>query len=72
MFFRSELHTGDINEYNLTVTVERMNNVIYNCFAEMYGTVKNKNDNKGLHDKYKDFSKHQLKKELRTLKKGQK
>ena len=45
-----------------------MNNVIYNYFAETYGKVKNKNDDKGLHDKYKDFSKHQLKKEVRNLK----
>ena len=28
MFFRSELHTGDINDYNLRETFERMNNVI--------------------------------------------
>ena len=27
MFFRSGLHTGDINNYNLTETLERMNNV---------------------------------------------
>ena len=26
-FFRSGLHTGDINNYNLTETLERMNNV---------------------------------------------
>ena len=69
MFFRSELHTGDINDCNLTETVEIMNNVTYNYFAETQGTVKKKNDNKGLHDKYKDFSKHQLKKELHNLKK---
>ena len=72
MFFRSELHTEDINVYSLMETAERMNNVIYNYFPETYGTVKNKNDDKGLHDKYKDFSKHQLKKELRNLKKEQK
>ena len=50
-------------------TVERMNNVIYNYFVETYGAVRNKNDDKGLHDKYRDFSKHQLKKELRNLQK---
>ena len=62
IFFRSKLHSEDINDYNLTETVERMNSVIYSYFAETYGTVKNKNDDndKGLHDKYKDFSKHQL------------
>ena len=38
--------------------------------AETYGTVKNKNDDKGFHDKYKHFSKHQLIKELHNLKKG--
>ena len=53
IFFRSELHSGDINDYNLTETVERMNNVIYNYFAEKYGTVKNKNYDKGLHDNIK-------------------
>ena len=50
-----------------------MNNVIYNYFAKTYFTfllpkVKKKNDDKGLHDKYKFFSKYQLKKELRNLK----
>ena len=33
-----------------------MNNAIYNYFAETYGPVRKKNDVKGLHDKYKDFS----------------
>ena len=46
-----------------------MNNAIYNYFAETYGTVRKKNDVKGLHDKYKDFSQYQFKKELRNLKK---
>ena len=69
IIFRSVLHTRDIKDYNLTEIVERMNNVIYNYFAETYGAVRNKNDNKGLHDKYKDFSKHQEQKELRNLKK---
>ena len=69
IFFRSELHTGDIKDYNSMETVERMNNVIYNYFVETYGAVRNKNDDKGLHDKYRDFSKHQLKKELRNLQK---
>ena len=64
MIFRSESDTGDINDYNLMETVERMN-----YFAESYGIVKNKNDDKGLHDNYTDFSKHQLKKELRSLEK---
>ena len=35
-FFRRELHTGDINDYNFIETVERMNNAIYNYFAETY------------------------------------
>ena len=33
-----------------------MNNAIHNYFAETYGTVRKKNDVKGLHDKYKYFS----------------
>ena len=69
IFFRSELHTGDINDYNLTKAVERMSNIIYNYFAKTYGIVKNKNYNKEFHDTNKDFSKHQLKKELRNLNK---
>ena len=69
IFFRSELHTGDINDYNLTKTIERMNNIIYNYFAKTYGPVKNKNYDKGFHDTYKDFGKRQLKKELRHLNK---
>lgn len=39
-------------------------------FAETHGTVKNKNEDKVLHVKYKDISKHQLKKELFNLKKN--
>ena len=42
IFFRNELHTGDIKDYNLMETVERMNNVIYNNFAETYGAVRKK------------------------------
>ena len=53
-----------MNDYNLTETVERMKYI-----AESYGIVKNKNNDKGLHEKYKDFSKHQLKEELRSLEK---
>ena len=47
-----------------------MNNAIYNYFAKTSETVKKKSYDKGFHDTYKDFSKHQLKKEL--LKQGQK
>ena len=32
-FFRGELHTKDINDCNLTGTVKKVNNVIYNILC---------------------------------------
>ena len=33
MFFRGELHTRDINDYKLTETIKRKNNIIYNILC---------------------------------------
>ena len=37
-----------INDYNLTKSVETVNNMIYNYFAETYGTIKDKTEDKKL------------------------
>lgn len=37
-----------INDYNLTKSVETVNNIIYNYFTETYGTIKDKTEDKKL------------------------
>ena len=48
-----------------------MNNIIYECFAKNFGTIDQKQLEHELNEKYKDYEKQQLKRELRELKKKQ-
>ena len=57
----------EINSNNVNDCVSKMNNAIYNCFQRAYGNIKS-NDVSHYQELYKDFSKHQLKSELKNLK----
>ena len=70
-YFRSVLHARDINISNLNTSVKNMNNIIYECFAKNFGTIDQKQLEHELNEKYKDYGKQQLKRELRELKKKQ-
>ena len=70
-YFRSVLHAGDINISNLNISVKNMNNIIYVYFAKNFGTIDKKQLEDELNEKYKDFGKQKLKRELRALKKRQ-
>ena len=69
--FRNVLYAGDINTSNLNNSVKNMNNIIYKYFAKNFGTIDKKQLEDELNEKYKDFGKQQLKRELRELKKKQ-
>ena len=70
-YFRSVLRAGDINISNLNTSVKNVNNIIYECFAKNFGTIDQKQLEHELNEKYKDYEKQQLKRELRELKKKQ-
>ena len=70
-YFRANINCGevlsgdDINNY-----IKNFNEIAYNYFAENHGKVDNITDiKKELIQKYKDFSKQQLKSELKKQKK---
>ena len=70
-YFRSVLHAGNINISNLNISVKNMNNIIYEYFAKNFGTIDKKQLEDELNEKYKDYGKQKLKRELRALKKKQ-
>ena len=65
------IRAGDINISNLNISVKNMNNIIDECFAKNFGTIDQKQLEHELNEKYKDYGKQQLKRELRELKKKQ-
>ena len=71
MYFRSVLHAGGINIINLNISVKNMNKIIQEYFVKNFGTINRKQLEDELNEKYKDYEKQQLKRELRELKKKQ-
>ena len=70
MFFHSTLPVSTIRNGNLDGILSDFNDAVYNYFRDNCGTVENSDQlDKEFKQKYRDFSKNQLKKELRTLKK---
>ena len=70
MFFYSTLPISAIRNGHLNGILRDFNDVVYNYFRDNCGTVENDDQlDKNFKEKYRDFSKNQLKKELRTLKK---
>ena len=68
-FFHMELSIDDINTVSLDEVVNKFNETIYNYFRDNYGTVKNnKEKERKFNEKYKNSTKSQLKKQLKSLK----
>ena len=68
-FLHLELSIDDINTVNLDKVVNKFNETIYNYFRDNYGTVKNnKKKERKFNEKYKNSTKSQLKKKLKSLK----
>ena len=59
----------EINSNNVDDCVSKMNNTIYDYFQKAYGNIKN-SDVSHYRELYKEFSKHQLKSEIKNLKKN--
>ena len=58
-----------VNKDNLNNVTEKFNRIVYDYFHDNYGTAKKGFDKENeLQVKYKDYSKSQLKKELKRLK----
>ena len=66
-YFESTLPVSSIDIKDLNVTIKCMNETIYNYFKDNYGAVET-NTYKLYHEKYKEFNKHKLKRELKKLK----
>ena len=68
-FFHSELPISEVNKDNLNNVTEKFNRIVYDYFHDNYRTAKKGFEKESeLQVKYKDYSKSQLKKELRRLK----
>ena len=64
-----KLSIDDINTVSLDEVVNKFNEMIYNYFCDNYGTVKNnKEKERKFNEKYKNSTKSQLKKQLKSLK----
>ena len=67
--FHLELSIDDVNTVSLDEVVNKFNETIYNYFRDNYGTVKNsKEKERKFNEKYKNSTKSQLKKQLKSLK----
>ena len=66
-FFKAELPKHEKGEDNLDLISQKLSDTIYHYFDREVGSVVNTSDTE-FKDKYKDFSKHQLRKALKTLK----
>ena len=68
-FFKAELPTHEIGKDNLELITQKLSDTIYDYFDREFGSVVNTSDTE-FKVKYKDFSKYQLRKALKTLKSG--
>ena len=68
-FFHSELPISEVNKDNLNNATEKFNRIVYDYFHDNYETAEKGFEKENeLQVKYKDYSKSQLKKELKRLK----
>ena len=70
LFFGAELAMDCMNDFNINDVIYDMSNKVYNYFADNFGIIQRTKDG-GPNDlllKYKEFSKQQLKQELKNLK----
>ncbi|CAB4017865.1 Hypothetical predicted protein [Paramuricea clavata] len=70
LFFRAELAMDSMNDFNINNVIFYMSNKVYNYFADNFGIIQRTKDVEpnSLLLKYKEFSKQQLKQELKNLK----
>ncbi len=69
LYFRAELPISEISECSVNDCVSKMTNLTYDYFAENFGTVnKSSASDSEYLTKYADYSKQDLKRELKTLK----
>ena len=66
-YFKATLPVHEINSNNVNDCVSKMNNTFYDYFQKAYGNIKS-SDVLHYRELHKDFSKHQLKSELKNLK----
>ena len=66
-FFKAELPTHEIGKDNMDLITQKLSDATYDYFDREFGSVVNTSDTE-CKDKYKNFSKHQLRKALKTLK----
>ena len=69
LYFRAELPICDVNANSINECVIKMSNLVYDYFAENFGTVTKKSvlDDE-LDNKYTNYTKQELKRELKALK----
>ena len=66
-FFKAESPTHEIGKDNLELITQKLSDTIYDYFDREFGSVVNTSDTE-FKVKYKDFSKYQLRKALKSLK----
>ena len=67
VIFKAELPTHEIGKDNLELITQKLSDTIYDYFDREFGSVVNTSDTE-FKVKYKDFSKYQLRKALKTFK----
>ncbi|CAB4034951.1 Hypothetical predicted protein [Paramuricea clavata] len=69
LYFRAELPICDVNEKSINECAIKMSNLVYDYFAENFGTVNKKNAlDEEFDKKYANYTKQELKRELKALK----
>ena len=71
LFFRAELSISEIDESSVNECVLKMTNTIYDLFANSFGTMKrSKSSDEELHNRYANYTKQELKRALKDLKRN--
>ena len=72
-YFHYNLPTTQISEKDIEETVKHLNETVYNYFKYNFGLVDYAKEGEGnFPEMYKNFTKHQLKKKIKTIKKRKK
>ena len=68
LYFRAELPINEINDKSTNECTIKITNLVYDYFAENFGTVSKKNLDDEFENKYANYTKQELKRELKLLK----
>ena len=68
LYFRAEMPISEINNKSTNECTIKMTNLVYDYFAENFGTVNEKNLDDEFDKKYANYTKQELKRELKSLK----